>query len=85
MSAAMIMTLVRPDLEELSCKFEFVYDFFKDMAGGEHLGFSNSTFLSERSCANRNNAIAYFMRENKCFPGNVDIKKVLDFYFQVSE
>ena len=75
------------------------------MAGGQNVGFQNSTFLSERSVsfleaaseltwprdtADRNNALAYFMRESKCFPngannagGGVDIKNILDFYFQV--
>ena len=63
-------------------------------------------FLSERDTADRNHALAYFMRENNCFPrsaecchytvrviylpcsgpnnkgGGVDIKNILDFYFQ---
>jgi glutaminase len=38
------------------------------MAGGLNVGFSNSVFLSERDTADRNHAIAYFMREQKCFP-----------------
>ena len=54
------------------------------MAGGEYLGFNNSIFLSERDSADRNNALAYFMRENHCFPpGDIKINDVLDFYFQV--
>ena len=53
------------------------------MAGGEHLSFNNSVFLNERHMADRNYSLAYFMRENKCFPDGVDIKKVLDLYFQV--
>jgi len=40
----------------------------KRMAGGMTVGFSNSVFLSERDSADRNNAIAYFMREQNCFP-----------------
>ena len=31
-------------------------------------GFQNSTFLSERDTADRNHALAYFMRESGCFP-----------------
>ena len=45
---------------------------------------------STRDSADRNNALAYFMREQGCFPdgpnnngGGVDIKNILDFYFQV--
>ena len=58
---------------------------FQKMAGGEYLGFNNSIFLSERDSADRNNALAYFMRENHCFPpGDIKINDVLDFYFQVT-
>ena len=54
------------------------------MAGGEYLGFNNSIFLSERDSADRNNALAYFMRENHCFPPvDIKINDVFDFYFQV--
>ena len=57
---------------------------FQKMAGGEYLGFNNSIFLSERDSADRNNALAYFMRENHCFPPvDIKINDVLDFYFQV--
>jgi len=42
--------------------------YLKRMAGGMTVGFSNSVFLSERDSADRNNAIAYFMREQNCFP-----------------
>jgi len=53
------------------------------MAGGEYLGFNNSIFLSERDSADRNCALAYFMRENLCFPpGDINISDALDFYFQ---
>lgn len=57
------------------------------MAGGEYLGFNNSVFLSERDSADRNFAIAYFLRENMCFPkgggGDMNISTIVDFYFQV--
>ena len=32
----------------------------------------------------RDFALAYFMRENGCFPPGTDIKKILEFYFQVN-
>jgi hypothetical protein len=37
----------------------------RQIAGGEFIGFSNPTFLSERETAWRNFALAYFMREYK--------------------
>ncbi|ROT65734.1 putative glutaminase kidney isoform, mitochondrial-like isoform X1 [Penaeus vannamei] len=56
---------------------------YKRLAGGEYLGFNNGVFLSERKCADRNFALAYFMRENKCFPPNTKLHETLDFYFQL--
>ena len=32
------------------------------LAGGQHIGFNNAVFLSERQTADRNFAMAYFMR-----------------------
>ncbi len=38
----------------------------------------------QRDTADRNFSLAYFMRENRCFPpGDVKINDALDFYFQV--
>lgn len=54
------------------------------MAGGENVGFSNGTFLSERENADRNYSLGYYMRENKCFPEKCDLMASLDLYFQVS-
>jgi len=88
MSAALLLYLVKPEMS-VSEKYEYVFDFFSRMAGREHVGFQNSTFLSERDTADRNHALAYFMRESGCFPdglhnkgGGVDIKNILDFYIQ---
>jgi len=66
-------------------KYDYMVDFFKKMAGGEYLGFNNSIFLSERDTADRNFALAYFLRENNCFPPpspDINIPDILDFYFQ---
>ena len=53
------------------------------MAGGEYVGFNNSVFLAEREVSDRNYALAYYMRENKCFPKGSNIKDCLDFWYQV--
>ena len=85
MSAAILLHLVRKEMN-IAKKFDFVFDFFKRMAGGEYLGFNNSIFLSERDSADRNFALAHFLRENDCFPppsSNSNISDLLDFYFQV--
>ena len=53
------------------------------MAGGEYVGFNNSIFLAEREVSDRNYALAYYMKENKCFPKGSNIKDCLDFWYQV--
>ena len=53
------------------------------MAGGEYVGFNNSVFLAEREVSDRNCALAYYMKENKCFPKGSNIKDCLDFWYQV--
>ena len=67
----------------ISEKFDWVTTYYKSLCGNEFLGFNNATFLSEREAADRNFAIAYYMRENKCFPQNAVLRDVMDFYFQV--
>jgi len=82
MSASILLQLVKPEMN-MAQKYDYVFEFFKKMAGGEYLGFNNSVFLSERDSADRNFALAYFLRENMCFPpGDVNIPNILDFYFQ---
>ena len=67
----------------MSAKFDLVMGYFNKMAAGEKIGFNNSVFLSERDTADRNFALAYFMKENKCFPEGFNLQETLDFYFQV--
>lgn len=73
---------MQPNLA-VSEKFEWVCDYYKRMSGNEYLGFNNATFLSEKEAADRNYAIAYFLKEYKCFPKNALLKDTMDFYFQV--
>lgn len=79
---SLLMNLIHKNMKT-SEKFDWVCDFYKSMAGGEHVGFNNATFLSEREAADRNYAIGFYMRENKCFPDNVNLRAVMDFYFQL--
>jgi len=81
MSASILLNLVKPEMP-MSEKFDLVMENFGKMAGGEHIGFNNSVFLSERDSADRNFALAYFMKENKCFPKGFNLQETLDFYFQ---
>ncbi len=62
--------------------FEKVMDTWKRLSGGKKPGFNNSVYQSERGTADRNFALAYFMRENKGFPEHTNIVDTLEFYFQ---
>ena len=79
--AIMSCSLIRPDLN-ISDRFDYVLDIWKRLAGGSHVGFNNSIYLSEKQTADRNFALAYFMRESNSFPENTNMLEVLDFYFQ---
>ncbi|KAG7158507.1 Glutaminase liver isoform-like [Homarus americanus] len=80
--AIMTAALLKPDLSAAD-RFDFVFNRYKRLAGNEYLGFNNAVFLSEKECADRNFALAYFMRENKCFPEGTRLHETLDFYFQL--
>ena len=83
MSASLLVQKVKPELDDLARKYEYVLGVFEQMAGREMVEFNNSLFLSEKNSMDRDFSLAYFMRENKCFPPGADIKKILEFYFQV--
>ena len=84
MSASLLIQKVQPELDDLARKYEYVHNIFEKMAGGELVQFTNSLFLSEKSSKDRDCSLAYFMRENKCFPPGAEIKKILNFYSQVN-
>uniref|UniRef100_A0A183CA45 glutaminase n=1 Tax=Globodera pallida TaxID=36090 RepID=A0A183CA45_GLOPA len=85
-SGAIIVTsLIRAQLN-MADRFEYMINEYKKMAGGEYVGFNNAVFLSEAATADRNFALAYFMKENGCFPEeskHTALKETLDFYFQL--
>ncbi|XP_076354978.1 glutaminase liver isoform, mitochondrial-like isoform X1 [Tachypleus tridentatus] len=79
---SLLLNIVEPEMRA-SEKFDWMTQYFKAMAGGEYLGFNNATFLSEREAADRNYAIGFYMKENKCFPEKAVLKEIMDFYFQM--
>ncbi|KAG1671954.1 Glutaminase kidney isoform, mitochondrial [Nymphon striatum] len=81
-TASLLAMLVKPEMK-MSDKFDYICQYFKKIAGGEYLGFSNSTFLSERENADRNYALGFYMKENKCFPEKTNLRESLDLYFQL--
>ena len=48
------------------------------------MGFNNAVFLSERETADRNYAMAYYMKEKRCFPPLTKLNATMDLYFQVT-
>lgn len=66
----------------LADRFDYVMSVWRSLSGTQRAGFDNSVYLSEKETADRNFALAYFMRENKAFPPDTDIIATLDFYFQ---
>jgi glutaminase len=67
----------------MSEKFDFLLQHLRNIGGGEYVSFNNSVFLSEKETADRNYALAYYMKECKCFPKGFVLQECLDFYFQV--
>lgn len=79
--AIMTTSLIKPK-EEMCDRFDFVLNFWKSLSGGLKPTFNNSIYLSERSTADRNFALGYFMRENNAFPEGTKLHDTLEFYFQ---
>lgn len=79
--AIMSCALVRPELSAAD-RFDYVLDRWARLCGGARPIFNNSVYLSEKATADRNFALAYFMRESGAFPEGIDLSDILDFYFQ---
>ncbi|XP_036389763.1 glutaminase kidney isoform, mitochondrial-like [Megalops cyprinoides] len=80
--AIVTSSLIKPGSNKAE-KFDYMMDFLKGMAGREYVGFSNTTFQSEKETGDRNYAIGYYLKEKRCFPREADMIAALDFYFQL--
>jgi len=87
--AIMAAAICKPELSQ-GDRFDWIHGQFKKLAGGEHLSFNNSIFLSERENADRNNCLAYFMKGAGCYekdPNCKDqvnkFKESLELYFML--
>lgn len=79
--AIMCSSMIKPD-KGLADRFDLIMSVWKELSGGRHPGYNNSVYHSEKETADRNFALAHFMREVGAFPEGTDIGKTLDFYFQ---
>ena len=66
----------------ISDRFDLVMKTWSELSGGFNPSFNNSVYLSEKQTADRNFALAYFMREKNAFPENTNLIETLEFYFQ---
>jgi glutaminase len=81
--AIMCVSLLRkPGEANIADRFDLVMDTWRRLAGGSKVKFCNSVYLSERTTADRNFALGYFMREKQAFPAGTDLQETLEFYFQ---
>ncbi|XP_067009058.2 glutaminase liver isoform, mitochondrial-like [Anabrus simplex] len=62
-------------------KLAYIMQHVQKAAGGEFLGYNDDVFLSEKCTGFRNYALAYLMKEQKCFPEMADVEEVLSLYF----
>ena len=87
-SGAIMTTSLIQNKSPLSDRFEYIMNKWTDLSGGLYkVGFSNPVYLSEKNTADRNFALAYFMKEiNETkkvgFPENTNINETLELYFQ---
>ena len=69
-------------------RFDYIINTWNKLGGGEgFITFNNSVYLSEKSTADRNYALAYFMKETNSskkigFPKNTKLDETLELYFQ---
>ena len=84
--AIMVASLIHPK-EEPSSRFNKVHTFMNELSGGpDRITFNNGVYLSERHHADRNQALAHYMRENEAYadpqPTPSQLSDNLDLYFQ---
>ncbi|MEO1258872.1 MAG: glutaminase A [Bacteroidota bacterium] len=79
--AIMCSSLIGMD-QHVSERYENYQRSWIQLNGGAIPTFSNTVYLSEKSTADRNFALAYFMREKNAFPPNINLHESLDFYLQ---
>lgn len=79
--AIVCASMIEPK-KTLADRFDNVMEYWKNLSGGTSLGYNNAVYLSEKETADRNFALAHFMREVGAFPEDTNIHETLDFYLQ---
>jgi len=81
-AGAMMSCSLIENKNNIADRFDKVNKTWQALCGGKRMSFNNSVYLSERQTADRNFALAYFMREKNAFPENTNLTETLEFYFQ---
>ena len=79
--AIMTCSLIKPE-DNLADRFEYITQVWNKLSGGDDVGFDNAIYHSEKESADRNYALAHYMKEVGAFPNKTNIHSSLDFYFQ---
>lgn len=79
--AIMCCSLIKNKLN-IADRFDYVFNTWRRLCAHKNVSFNNAVYLSERQTADRNFALAYFMREKNAFPDKVNLTETLEFYFQ---
>ncbi|GMT36122.1 hypothetical protein PFISCL1PPCAC_27419, partial [Pristionchus fissidentatus] len=84
-AGAIIVTSLIKTKWPMAERFDFIIEKYRKMAGTYPVEFNNATFLSERDTADRNYALAYYMKEHQCFPHweIMNLREELELYFQL--
>jgi glutaminase len=78
--AIMTSSLIRRD-QSMADRLDHMSGLIAALSGKQSPNFNNAIFHSERDTADRNFALAHYMREVGAFPEDTDIFKTLDYYF----
>ena len=87
-SGAIMTSSLIKNTSPLAERFEYIMDVWTKLSGGIYkIGFNNSVYLSEKETADRNYALAYFMKETNeqkkiGFPEDTELENTLELYFQ---
>ena len=78
--AIMCASLWHPE-RSMSDRYDELTKLVSVLSGDYDPGFDNATFHSEKDTADRNFALAHYMREVDAFPAGTDILRTLELYF----
>ena len=79
--AILTCALIKSDIDTHT-KWEYILDQWQGFTGGTRPILNTAIYKSEKTTADRNFALAYFMRENKAFPKNTHFYDILKLYFK---